>query len=604
MTSSAVVDAMHRISSLLQQGSFREAQGQLEAIVGAHPDFAEAKRLLAGTRQALGDLVSAEALLREAMLLDPAWTPTLATLGELLLNSGRSGEAEPLLQRAAGGTPPFSRAALVLARHYNDTRRPAQALEVVVPYCASGSADAELVIQHVAALVALGKQGDAVAFYRRIVAAAPDHSAAAHALAIALAAANQPAEAERLARRAVAQGHPTAMLYYTHARSLIALGNLDSAETALRDCLRLDPRMADAQSHLARLIWMRTGDRAQATAALEQALLTFANDDALCAAKAAILQGAGDPRGAYACLAAQAAHARAAPALMVRAGLAALEFEPSIAVDLAERVLNVVPTDMAARKLLVAARLGVGDALGALPDCAALLSAAPDDQYLVALQTTAWRLLGDPRYRELCDYARWVLPQRLAVPPGWDDLASFLADVKRSLARLHDKQRHPLLFQSLRHGTETTNDLTASTDPVVQALFRAFAAPIDHFLKHVGHGDDPLRRRNRGAWRFNGSWSVRLHTSGFHTHHVHPRGWISSACYIDLPGSMRDTGTEDGALTFGEPGIVTRPPLGSEHVVRPEAGMLVLFPSYFWHGTVPFSSEQTRLTVAFDVVPD
>ncbi|HUL47329.1 MAG TPA: putative 2OG-Fe(II) oxygenase [Steroidobacteraceae bacterium] len=29
----------------------------------------------------------------------------------------------------------------------------------------------------------------------------------------------------------------------------------------------------------------------------------------------------------------------------------------------------------------------------------------------------------------------------------------------------------------------------------------------------------------------------------------------------------------------------------------------VLFPSYFWHGTVPFASEQPRLTVAFDVVP-
>jgi hypothetical protein len=38
--------------------------------------------------------------------------------------------------------------------------------------------------------------------------------------------------------------------------------------------------------------------------------------------------------------------------------------------------------------------------------------------------------------------------------------------------------------------------------------------------------------------------------------------------------------------------------------VRPELGLLVLFPSYFWHGTLPFHSEQPRLTVAFDVVPD
>ncbi|HWU75596.1 MAG TPA: tetratricopeptide repeat protein [Rhodanobacter sp.] len=604
MTSAAVIEAMRHASTLLQQGGFRDAHDQLEAIVAEHPDFAEAKRLLAGTRLALGDAAGAELLLREALAIDPAWTPTLGTLGEVLLNRGCASEAEPLLQRAATGTPAFPRAALVLARHYNDSGRSRQALEVVLPHCASGNVDAELVTQHVAALVALGRQDDAVAFYRRVVAAVPDHPAAAHALAIALDAANQPAEAECTARRSLSLGQPTASLYATHARSLIALGDFERAEAALRDCLRLEPGRIEAHSNLARLIWMRTGDGAQATAVMDQALRMFAHDDALWAAKAAVLQGAGDACGAYACLASQAARPHAAPALLVRAGLAALEFEPSTALGLAERALRAQPADMAARKLMLAARLGVGDARGALPHCDALLSAAPDDQYLIALQTMAWRLLDDPRYREYCDYANLVLPQQLETPSGWSDLASFFVDLKRSLARLHETQKHPLLFQSLRHGTETTEDLTRSADPVIQALFNAFHAPIRRYLEHIGRGADPLRRRNHGRWRFNGSWSVRLRTSGFHTSHVHPRGWISSACYIDLPDSMGDARRKDGALTFGVPGIVTTPVLSAEHEVRPEVGMLVLFPSYFWHGTVPFSGEQTRLTVAFDVVPD
>ena len=42
----------------------------------------------------------------------------------------------------------------------------------------------------------------------------------------------------------------------------------------------------------------------------------------------------------------------------------------------------------------------------------------------------------------------------------------------------------------------------------------------------------------------------------------------------------------------------------TRHTVRPQPGMLVLFPSYFWHGTVPFKSDQPRLTVAFDAVPN
>jgi uncharacterized protein (TIGR02466 family) len=196
------------------------------------------------------------------------------------------------------------------------------------------------------------------------------------------------------------------------------------------------------------------------------------------------------------------------------------------------------------------------------------------------------------------------VPSPLQAPPPWPDLPSFLADVKRSLDRLHNPHGHPLLFQSLRHGTETTEDLTRSTDQAIQALFKAFAAPIRDYLAHIGHGADPLRRRNNGSWRFNGSWSVRLRTSGFHNNHVHPRGWISSACYIDLPDRMTEAQNQEGVLTFGEPSIATTPPLHAEHAVRPKVGMLVLFPSYFWHGTVPITGEQTRLTVAFDVVPE
>jgi hypothetical protein len=262
-----------------------------------------------------------------------------------------------------------------------------------------------------------------------------------------------------------------------------------------------------------------------------------------------------------------------------------------------------VPENAAARSLLAAALLGVGDARSALAHCETLLARTPDDQYFIALQATAWRLLGDERYAELCDYPGLVRPIPLATPPGWPDLASFLADVEISLNRLHDPHGHAQLFQSLRHGTETTQDLLRSTDPTIQALFAAFAAPIRQYLEHIGPGTDPLRRRNRGRWQFNGSWSVRLRTAGHHTHHVHPRGWISSACYIALPDCVSDGRNDEGNLTFGQPGVATKPTLPAEFWVRPEAGMLVLFPSYLWHGTVPFVSQQARLTVAFDAVP-
>ena len=121
---------------------------------------------------------------------------------------------------------------------------------------------------------------------------------------------------------------------------------------------------------------------------------------------------------------------------------------------------------------------------------------------------------------------------------------------------------------------------------------------------------DPMRSRNTGRAAFTGAWSVRLSSGGSHVDHVHPRGWLSSACYIALPatigsGAAIDSGTPDraGWLRFGRPGIPTDPALGPDYFVRPEPGLLALFPAYIWHGVEPFVSDQPRLTVAFDVLP-
>lgn len=598
-----LLSEVHQVNDLLQRGDFHTAHGRLEIIVREHPDFVEAQRLLAGTKLALGDADGAEALLRRAIALDPEWTPTLTMLGEWLLNAGKHEEAEQFLRRAAGAQAADPRAALILARYWNDRRRHADALAVAAPFCAAGKAAPELAIQHVIALAALGRADEAVAYYRRRADNLPNDPAAAHAFAIALQATHAYAEAEQTAGKAAAHGYRNAALSYTHARSLVALGAFERAEAALRECLQMEPQHTEAHAELARLVWIRTGDNAQATELLDQVLKKYPGNDALWAIKAAVMQGAGDPRAAYACLAPRSEHPHAPPALLLRAGLAALEFDPRIALDLAARVLRKLQGDTAAMKLMAAARLGVGDAHEALVLCDGLLKHAPDDQYLIALQTTAWRLVEDERYGQLCDYKALVVPYPLDAPAPWSNLGDFLGDLKRSLGKLHDAFRHRLLFQSLRHGTETTGDLTLSTDPVVHALFKAFDAPIHDYLARIGRGLDPLRRRNASAYRFSGGWSVRLQAPGFHRNHVHPNGWISSACYIDLPEIMNGARSREGVLTFAEPGILTTPRLSPEHEVRPTAGTLVLFPSYFWHGTLPFSGDQPRLTVAFDAVP-
>ena len=249
---------------------------------------------------------------------------------------------------------------------------------------------------------------------------------------------------------------------------------------------------------------------------------------------------------------------------------------------------------------MAASCLASGEAARAAGIATALVQDDPLDQRALAYQATAWRLLGDARYGELYDYASLVRPWRLDTPQGWPTLEAYLRDLTAALGVMHPFRTHPL-DQSLRHGSQAMH-LLACENPTVRAFFQAVDGPIRRHLAALGSGAGPVRARNVGGYRFAGTWSVRLRPGGFHTDHIHPQGWLSSACYIDLP-AMEGEGRE-AWIKFGQPGIPTRPALEAEHFVRPEPGMLVLFPSYMWHGTVPFRSGGARLSVAFDLVPE
>ncbi len=253
-----------------------------------------------------------------------------------------------------------------------------------------------------------------------------------------------------------------------------------------------------------------------------------------------------------------------------------------------------------ANSALCQANLALGRASEAAAIAERLCRDWPLDQYPVALAATAWRILGDPRYRELYDYDRLVRPRTIETPPGWSSLEAYLDDLAAALRALQNRRGHPI-GQSLRHGVQTDQALTRSADPVVAAFFPAIDPSIRAYIEILREHPDVLGRRVTEGYRFTGSWSVLLRPGGFHVNHIHPMGWISSACHITLPAAV-ERGHE-GWLKFGEPGLPTAPPLAPEHFVKPRAGDLVLFPSYMWHGTVPFSGDEPRLTVAFDVLP-
>ena len=453
------------------------------------------------------------------------------------------------------------------------------------------------------ALKGLDRMEDALAIYNRAAKAFPASPVAEHNVAALQGDLRRFPEAEAAARRAFAKGINAPETWAVLARAAQGQGRHEEAEAAYVEALRRRPNMADVHRDLAQLIWVRTEDVEAAAANLQAATKAFPEQSDLAIQLARVQQFGGQEEAAYSTLLrAIGRSARPDADLQASASILAGKLGESVAaLRHAEAALALAPDNAKVMLLTCDAQLGLGRAGPAARLAEALLERAPDEQQALSRLATAWRIMGDPRYRRLFDYDAVVRGWTIDTPDGWTDLPSYLVDLAAALRAENTGRGHPF-DQSLRNGSQSDADLTASEHPAVKAFFQAIDGPIHRHMQAIGSGDDPLRRRNTGEFGLRGIWSVRLRPNGYHVDHVHPMGWLSSACHIEIPAAV-NSGGQEGWLKFGEPGVPTMPRMPAEHFVKPEPGRLVLFPSYMWHGTVPFSGDQERLSVAFDVVP-
>ncbi len=282
------------------------------------------------------------------------------------------------------------------------------------------------------------------------------------------------------------------------------------------------------------------------------------------------------------------------------------------AFDVASKTLQAMPGNLSVMAGYARAALMSGKADLALEASRAAQERQPNNQFWIAAEATALRALGrTDEYRRLYNYDL-VQPFTLDPPPEYNDQADFLKKLKAALMARHTHKSFPL-GQSLRGGTQTTTDLRFADDRVIQDFFQSLSTPIKAYTESFDDviGDDkahPILRRRRASHRLTGAWSVHLSGQGFHVNHVHPEGWISSAFYVEVPKDTAKREDKAGWIAFGKPPFsvvgVDGKRLNAEHMIAPDAGKLVLFPSYMWHGTVALpEGTSSRMTLPFDVVP-
>ncbi len=507
------------------------------------------------------------------------------------------------------------------------------------------------------ALTDAGRDGDAVEAYTAAVRLRPSFTDGWRNLSLALASLERWPEAVAAARTAVRAGPEQAVNWSVLGAALRSVESLDEAAHAFDEALRLAPQLASALAGRARIALER--GEADALARHELALARMPDDrDLLLGAVQADLGSTaldrlrarlrlepdwleghrtyvklasrrGEPADTTLCdgrqrrpddAALAIEHAtvlvqaeREGDALALIDGLAAgmrdlVPIQQSEAfaammtddLDRAHRVLAQLArtaADIAAEPLAYLA-LRERDPAAAAAALEPLVEADTATVSHWALLSLAWRMLGDEREDWLHGQAGLVATQDLKLTD--EELSKSIA----LLRQLHAASRAQPLGQSMRGGTQTRGRLFARTEPVLRMLADRLRDAVERYRAALPKADPrhPLLRHREADWAISGSWSVRLTGTGYHIHHIHPHGVVSSAAYLRVPELGADEQPQAGWLTLGASPRQLRLDLPPTGVIEPQVGRLALFPSTLYHGTVPFRSGE-RLTVAFDVTP-
>ena len=415
-----------------------------------------------------------------------------------------------------------------------------------------------------------GRMAEAEESIRTAIAKAPDHAPAHANLGRILELMRRPDEAEAAYRRALELTSDDPALHDALGRTLGKQARYEEAIAAFRQVLAIQRDYAPAALNIGN-VHQNAEDLEKAEDAYRRALRMDRNLSAARINLALVLQRRGD--------------------------LVQAERELRTAAE-------QVPDDATVWINLAAVLYERGDADVAARTCDKALSLDPGNRTALAFKAVALAEAGEAAAaREIIDLERFVNTRQIDCPPGYASLEAFNAALFDQVSAVPDRFSEP--------GTEKgrqTRELMNRPDGALAAYRDFVDRAVSEYMAALG--DDPLHpfvATRPAAWDLS-AWGTitRVIDDGEDTH-FHPTAWLSGVYYCQLP---QEIAAGDGAGDQGGWIELGRPPNHIRHgfepvlqTIRPRPGLLVLFPSYFYHRVLPFTATAERMSVAFDAIP-
>ncbi|RYZ08560.1 MAG: tetratricopeptide repeat protein [Myxococcales bacterium] len=378
--------------------------------------------------------------------------------------------------------------------------------------------------------------------------------------------------AEGFYRRAVEQDESFAEAYFNWGNVLQELGRPAEAAVALRKAVQLRPDLSRAHNNLGSAL-SQLGEHAEAERSYACAVALSPRAAHLHRNRGTSLRALGQREAALACF---------------------------------SRAVELEPGWSKARQSLATTAMELGQWAVARATCEAWLSLNPGNAEALGLSSIALGELGEAAAAsELLDSERLFATVQLeAAPDGGSlrELNEALAQQARedpSLAvpRTTDPRYHcPTLAISA--------DVAAPPGSAAASLHRWVSARIQSYLRGLREdaASHPFTRGAPLEWQLK-SWFAVLDREGQLEPHVHYESYVSAVYYAAVPKEMRG-GPQAGYFELsGGPQAFPCRLVREPRAVRPREGLLLVFPSYFYHRTLPFQANEPRISIAFDAVP-
>jgi uncharacterized protein (TIGR02466 family) len=166
---------------------------------------------------------------------------------------------------------------------------------------------------------------------------------------------------------------------------------------------------------------------------------------------------------------------------------------------------------------------------------------------------------------------------------------------------LTDEQDHPNNSCSDTDGWRSAPDVFSRTEEATTILRMHIEQVVLNILKSIGAPEDSY------AYPALMGWANVLRRGDRATPHSHPESVWSGVYYVDI-GTPAEPDSQSGTLEFLDPRtqvgtmLTTGSVSGQPIRVQPEPSLLVLFPGWLYHFVHPYQGNETRISIAFNVL--